>query len=119
MGPGYFNRYAYTMNDPVNLVDPEGEQAIPGWAYQQQLARDRAMRSGNPGELDRVVAQQARDNAVAAGAVISIFTPGPDELLVGAAVAGKVASSAVSRSTAGARRRAQCRNAHNVPSQLL
>ena len=26
-GPGYFNRYAYTMNDPVNLVDPDGEQA--------------------------------------------------------------------------------------------
>ena len=24
-GPGYFNRYAYTMNDPVNLVDPTGE----------------------------------------------------------------------------------------------
>ena len=23
-GPGYFNRYAYTMNDPVNLVDPDG-----------------------------------------------------------------------------------------------
>jgi RHS repeat-associated protein len=93
MGPGYFNRYAYTMNDPVNLVDPEGEQAIPGWAYQQQLARDRAMRSGNPGELDRVVAQQARDNAVAAGVVIAVFTPGPDELLL-AGIAAKTVRSA-------------------------
>jgi hypothetical protein len=27
-GPGYFNRYAYTMNDPVNLVDPDGEAAL-------------------------------------------------------------------------------------------
>ncbi len=26
-GPGYFNRYAYTMNDPVNLVDPTGMHA--------------------------------------------------------------------------------------------
>lgn len=24
MNPGYFNRYAYTMNDPVNLIDPTG-----------------------------------------------------------------------------------------------
>jgi RHS repeat-associated protein len=26
-GPGYFNRYAYTMNDPVNHTDPTGEEA--------------------------------------------------------------------------------------------
>jgi len=26
-GPGYFNRYAYTANDPLNLVDPNGEQS--------------------------------------------------------------------------------------------
>ena len=25
--PGYFNRYAYTMNDPINLIDPDGKQA--------------------------------------------------------------------------------------------
>ena len=24
--PGYFNRYAYTMNDPVNAVDPDGRE---------------------------------------------------------------------------------------------
>ncbi|MCP2670107.1 RHS repeat-associated core domain-containing protein [Maricaulaceae bacterium EIL42A08] len=24
-GPGYFNRYSYTFNDPVNHVDPNGE----------------------------------------------------------------------------------------------
>ena len=23
-GPGYFNRYAYTANDPVNFIDPDG-----------------------------------------------------------------------------------------------
>ena len=26
--PGYFNRYAYTFNDPINLIDPNGEAAI-------------------------------------------------------------------------------------------
>ena len=25
--PGMFNRYAYTFNDPVNMVDPDGEEA--------------------------------------------------------------------------------------------
>ena len=28
-GPGYFNRYAYTMNDPVNMTDPTGMCAGP------------------------------------------------------------------------------------------
>ena len=25
--PGYFNRYAYTMNDPVNRIDPDGRKS--------------------------------------------------------------------------------------------
>ena len=25
--PSYFNRYAYTLNDPINLIDPDGQQA--------------------------------------------------------------------------------------------
>lgn len=25
MNPGYFGRYAYTMNDPINLIDPDGQ----------------------------------------------------------------------------------------------
>jgi len=31
-GPGYFNRYAYVMNDPVNAIDPDGKmgQLITG-----------------------------------------------------------------------------------------
>ena len=28
-GPGYFNRYAYTMNDPVNMTDPDGKEPVP------------------------------------------------------------------------------------------
>ena len=39
MGPGYFNRYAYTMNDPVNLVDPNGS------CFHQR----RAVSASNPG----------------------------------------------------------------------
>ncbi|MEO1708260.1 MAG: RHS repeat-associated core domain-containing protein, partial [Pseudomonadota bacterium] len=27
-GPGYFNRYAYTLNNPANATDPDGEFAI-------------------------------------------------------------------------------------------
>lgn len=26
--PGMFNRYAYTMNNPVNLIDPDGQQVV-------------------------------------------------------------------------------------------
>lgn len=35
--PGYFNRYAYTMNNPINAIDPDGEWVrflgadIKGW----------------------------------------------------------------------------------------
>ena len=43
-GPGYFNRYAYTMNDPVNLVDPTGMSAAPA-AGRQQAVRQ-AVRCG-------------------------------------------------------------------------
>jgi len=28
MHPGYFNRYAYTFNDPVNAIDPDGEVVV-------------------------------------------------------------------------------------------
>ena len=27
-GPAYFNRYAYTANDPVNAIDPGGEETV-------------------------------------------------------------------------------------------
>ena len=28
MNPGYFNRYMYTMNDPINAIDPDGMRVI-------------------------------------------------------------------------------------------
>ena len=27
--PQYFNRYAYTFNDPINNIDPDGNQVFP------------------------------------------------------------------------------------------
>ena len=28
MNPGYFNRYMYTMNDPINMLDPDGRETV-------------------------------------------------------------------------------------------
>ena len=33
--PGYFNRYAYTMNDPINLIDPDGRES---WLVSRPLS---------------------------------------------------------------------------------
>lgn len=40
--PGYFNRYAYTMNDPVNMIDPDGMQVshYPPTALAQVAVND-------------------------------------------------------------------------------
>ncbi len=85
-GAGFFNRYAYTFNDPVNHTDPTGMAPIPDWAVHQQQARDRAIASGDPEQLNQVVQQQARDGAMVAGTILAVFTPIDEAAVVGTAV---------------------------------
>jgi len=47
--PGYFNRYAYTFNDPINNLDPDGRQVVVE-IYARQIGNNSAANSVDDGQ---------------------------------------------------------------------
>ncbi len=65
----YFNRYAYTANDPVNMVDPDGEQLVPADERARQILNT-AMNDPNS------TVAQTHALAQAAGIPVAVQTGG-------------------------------------------
>ena len=73
MDPGYFNRYMYTMNDPVNNIDPDGEETVTSCdgvsAICDQGVGGQTFSGGTPEEnLDAANLAAAKVNAALTGA---------------------------------------------------
>ena len=85
-GPGYFSRYAYTMNDPVNLVDPDGRVAHP--PYQNPNFTQDAVRNGwmNQEQADQFDRQQTAAGFLILG-LASLTVPDPSDLAAASASA--------------------------------
>jgi RHS repeat-associated protein len=77
--PQSWNRYAYALNNPVKYTDPTGK--APFGSLTEQAIRSEM----TPSQVEQFNQIQSEVDAVAAGPML-LFTPGPDELLVVAAL---------------------------------
>ena len=81
--PQYFNRYAYTFNDPVNNLDPDGNQVAPSFEHIQMGAEFSKQRQAG------LSGTQIGLNNLKQGAIGGITALG----IIGAVYAGPAASS--------------------------
>ncbi len=56
--PGMFNRYAYTLNDPVNNVDPDGRENQRVMDRRNQAVRDLVLGVNRDVAAARVIATE-------------------------------------------------------------
>ena len=90
-GVAYFNRYAYTANDPVNAIDPDGRQsAIPSFGILPDgtVTPGRGHPAG--ATLTEVATADAIQGAGATAGVASLALPGPEDLVIAGAAATKI-----------------------------
>lgn len=79
MNPGYFNRYAYTENDPINAIDPDGKGKL---SFFVELVT-----SGTRKGAQKRVSQEQAQSAIEQGKNITIT--GKGEARVGKRMAEK------------------------------
>jgi len=71
-GPGYFNRYAYVMNDPVNATDPTGMYARgSGWTDEEWNKFNEAQNAAAEAAEGAVDNLKALADEIAAGGELS------------------------------------------------
>ena len=85
-GVGYFNRYAYVLNDPINMTDPTGEFGIAGAIYG-------AISGGVGGYIASGGNLKATVAGAGVGAAVGAVNPFASNV-VGAAAGSAVASAA-------------------------
>ncbi len=97
--PQSWNRYAYARNNPLRYIDPNGRDTAQ--VYLDQEVLDFLEKGDDPGFLDPTL-------QAAAALGVTLITPGPDELLLGAALKGALngarAGGAVARGGAALKR---------------
>jgi len=87
--PFMFNRYTYVNNDPVNGTDPTGMACDGCLGSSNNLRRD----GFSPSQARAFQQRQRADNktgAIIGAAIGSLFLPGPEDVVIGAAIATKV-----------------------------
>ena len=77
--PQYFNRYAYALNNPVNMIDPDGRNAI---IADPQFQRDHL----SPADQASFAEGEAAAVAVLIGGA-SLFVPDPTDLAIAGVLA--------------------------------
>jgi uncharacterized protein RhaS with RHS repeats len=78
-GVAYFNRYAYTANDPVNMVDPDGRSPCPGSERNTCIQAD-TFKEERSGGQDVALSPQTEAAAIAGMGAVAV-TSGTTEKL--------------------------------------
>jgi hypothetical protein len=96
MGPGYFNRYAYTGNDPVNHTDPDGEAFVFGAVFNMAV-ESAIILAENGGDIGSLATGDSARRLVGAGAAGALGVGVASRV----ATVGRAGARAIARSSAG------------------